>query len=397
MPGNLKLTETVFKAKESFISTVSGKYNIMITDRFYRNYLHAVKDLFRDSDRAKGETDQKTKEIEKMGFFSNQLSNVVEWDESKEGVIFWKWPNDEIKKGSKLFIRPGQDAVFLYNGKIEGVFKEDGSYDIETQIIPFLSSLKGFKFGFNSGMRAEVVFINTKELLCKWGTKSAINLPAPGLPGGMPIRAFGTFNCKVQDFAVMLEKLSGIMQTYSVEDVKTRITASLDQLLMSWIGKEGKDMFNLQMDARNIAKGIENDLDTEMRDIGIGITGFTIESFSYPEEIRKMQEKAAAQSMVADMNKYSQIALANSIEKGDGSGSGADLAGQMMGVQMGMMMGQQLMNNVNLAQGMSPNANMNPNGQSAPAAGGAGPKFCPNCGTPTGGANFCSNCGQKLI
>ena len=119
-----------------------------------------------------------------MGILSNQLLNVVEWDEREEGVIFWKWPNDEIKKGSKLFIRPGQDAIFMYQGKIEGAFSDDGQYDIEGQIIPFLSSLKGFKFGFNSGMRAEVVFINTKELLCKWGTKNAINLQAPGLPGG---------------------------------------------------------------------------------------------------------------------------------------------------------------------------------------------------------------------
>lgn len=337
-----------------------------------------------------------------MGLFSNQLSNVVEWDESREGVIFWKWPNDEIKKGSKLFIRPGQDAIFMYNGKIEGVFEDDGSYDIETQIIPFLSSLKGFKFGFNSGMRAEVVFINTKELLCKWGTKNAINLPAPGLPGGMPIRAFGTFNCKVMDFAVMLEKLSGTMQTYSVEDVKTRITASLDQLLMSWIGKEGRDMFNLQMDARKIAKGIEEELDMEMRSIGVGITGFTIESFNYPEEIKKMQEKAAAQSMVGDMNKYSQIAMANSIEKGNGGSSGANLAGQMMGVQMGMMMGQQMMNNTNMAQGMNPggqNANAGVQGMNTgvQGAGGTSPKFCPNCGTPTNGANFCGNCGQKLV
>ena len=61
-----------------------------------------------------------------MGLFSNQLSNVVEWDETKEGVIFWKWPNDEIKKGSKLVIRPGQDAIFMYNGVIEGIFKEEG-------------------------------------------------------------------------------------------------------------------------------------------------------------------------------------------------------------------------------------------------------------------------------
>lgn len=320
-----------------------------------------------------------------MGFLSNQLLNVVEWDEKREGVIFWKWPNDEIKKGSKLVIRPGQDAIFMYMGKIEGVFTDDGTYDIETQIVPFLSSLKGFGFGFNSAMRAEVVFINTKELLCKWGTKNAINLPAQGLPGGMPIRAFGTFNTRVVDHSVMLEKLSGTMQTYSVEDVRTRITSSLDQLLMSWIAKEGKDMFNLQVNAREIAKGIEEDLDMEMRKIGIGITGFKIESFNYPEEIKKMQEKAAAQAMVGDVNKYSQMAMADSMGKGGNSGAGA--ATQMMGMQMGMMMGQQMMNNM----GMQPQTQQQPVNN-----GGVAPKFCPNCGTPTNGAKFCSNCGQKL-
>ena len=98
-----------------------------------------------------------------MGFFGNQLSNVVEWQEYRDDIIFWKWCNDEIKKGSRLIIRPGQDAIFMYNGKTEGVFRDEGSFDIESDIIPFLSSLKGFKFGFNSGIRAEVLFINTKE------------------------------------------------------------------------------------------------------------------------------------------------------------------------------------------------------------------------------------------
>ena len=325
-----------------------------------------------------------------MGILSNQLLNVVEWDEREEGVIFWKWNNDEIKKGSKLFIRPGQDAIFMYQGKIDGVFTEDGQYDIESEIIPFLSSLKGFKFGFNSGMRAEVVFINTKEILCKWGTKNAINLQTPTLPGGMPIRCFGTFNCKVMDYAVMLEKLAGTMQTYTVEDVKERITASLDQILMSWIAKEGKDMFNLQINAREIAKGVEGELDTEMRDIGVGITGFTIESFNYPEEVRKMQEKAAAQAMVGDVNKYQQIAFANSLENNDGTAGGGNLAGQAMGMQMGMMMGQQMMNN--MAGGQAAPAQAAAPGAAAPA----GAKFCPNCGTPANGAKFCSNCGTQL-
>lgn len=325
-----------------------------------------------------------------MGFIKNQFLSVIEWQETGEGVLFYKFQNQEIKKGSKLIIRPGQDAIFLYNGRVEGIFQEDGEYDIESDIIPFLTTLKSFKFAFNSPLKAEVLFINTKEILVKWGTKNAINLPAPGLPGGMPIRAFGTFNCRVAAHDVVIDKLAGIRQTYTVGDVKERIIASLDQLLMSWISKEGHDMFNLQIDARNIAKGIEGELDADMQTIGIGISGFTIESFSYPEEIRKMQEKAAAQSMVGDVNKYTQMAAADSMGKGGGAGMASD----MVGLQMGMAIGQQMVNQMNL----NGQANTAPQAQGQPAgAGGQGPKFCPNCGTPTTGSKFCGNCGAQLL
>lgn len=47
-----------------------------------------------------------------MGLFKNQLANVVEWEEYRDDVIFYKWNNSEIKKGSCLIIRPGQDAIF---------------------------------------------------------------------------------------------------------------------------------------------------------------------------------------------------------------------------------------------------------------------------------------------
>lgn len=331
-----------------------------------------------------------------MGFLKNQFSSVIEWNESGAGILFYKFQNQEIKKGSRLIIRPGQDAIFLYNGKVEGIFQEDGDYDIESDIIPFLTTLKSFKFGFNTPLRAEVLFINTKELLVKWGTKNAINLPAPGLPGGMPIRAFGAFNCKVAAHDVLIEKLAGIRQSYTVEDVKERIIASLDQLLMSWISKEGRDMFNLQADARSIAKGIEGELDADMRQLGIAITGFTIESFSYPEEIRKMQEKAAAQSMVGDVNKYSQIAAADAMGKGGGGGMASD----MVGLQMGMALGQQMVNQMNMGGGNTAGQGQQmgqPMAQGQPAAqGGQGPKFCPNCGTPTTGSKFCGNCGTQL-
>lgn len=318
-----------------------------------------------------------------MGLFSRQMANVVEWEEYRDDCIFWKWTNREIKKGSRLIIRAGQDAIFMYNGRIEGIFKDEGSFDIESDIIPFLSTLKGFKFGFNSGIRAEVLFVNTKEFTVKWGTKNPIAIPTQSLPGGMPIRAFGTFNFKVDDYLCLIDKVAGIKQMYTVEDIQERVTAILDQLLMKWISKEGRDMFNLQANAYDIASGIKEDLDMQISKIGISITDFNIASFSYPEEVQKMQNRAASQSMVGDMNKYTQMAMADSLGKPGGS----NIAGDMMGMQMGMQLGQQMMNNMN---------NVNTGTGNLQAAGTA-PKFCPECGSPVNGAKFCPNCGTKLV
>ena len=165
----------------------------------------------------------------------------------------------------------------------------------------------------------------------------------------------------------------------------------------------------LQMDAGKIGDGICEELNKEMSELGIAITNFTIESFSYPEEIKKMQEKAAAQAMIGDVNKYQQLAMADSFGKGNGGG----MMGDMVGLQMGMAMGQQMVNQMNMNNQMmgmnqmnmgmnqmnqgqmygQPNMNVSAN----QAAGGTAPKFCPNCGTPTNGAKFCSNCGNKLV
>ena len=324
-----------------------------------------------------------------MTFFKGQWANVVEWEEFREDMIFWKWSNREIKKGSKLMIRPGQDAVFLYNGKIEGIFQEEGEYDIESQIIPFLSTLKGFKFGFNSGMRAEVLFVNTKEFVVKWGTKNAIHIPTPQLPGGLPIRANGTFTFKVHDYISLIDKMAGVRDYYLVEDVKLRITSILDQLLMKWISKEGKDMFNLQANAFDIASGIREDLDMAIINNGMTITDFNVMSFNYPEEVQKMITKVASHGMVGDLNKYQQISMVDGIASGKVKGGGA--ASDMAGMMMGMNMANQMMQNMNQKQ----NKVQQPSDSSSSSSG--IPNFCPNCGQKIEKANFCSNCGQKLI
>lgn len=324
-----------------------------------------------------------------MGLFSGQFANVVEWEEFREDMIFWKWTNREIKKGSRLIIRPGQDAIFLNSGRIEGIFKDDGEYDIESQIIPFLSTLKGFKFGFNSGMRAEVLFVNTKEFQVNWGTRGPINIPAQGMPGGMPIRANGTFSFKVNDYVTLIDKIAGVKNSYLVEDVKERITTVLDQLLMKWIVREGKDMFNLTANADEISKGIRGDLDMEISGDGMTITRFYVNSFNYPENVQKRINENAGQGMIGDVSRYQQVSMIDGMASGKMQGGGA--ASDMAGMMMGMQMANQMMQNMN----MQNNGNMQ--GRPQPDGGGTKPNFCPNCGAKAGQGNFCTNCGAKLV
>lgn len=330
-----------------------------------------------------------------MAFFGNQFADVVEWEEFREDMIFWKWTNKEIKKGSKLVIRPGQDAIFLDHGKVEGIFEDEGDYDIESQIIPFLSTLKGFRFGFNSGMRVEVLFVNTKEFTVRWGTQNPINIQAPGLPGGMPIRANGTFQFKVNDYIALIDKIAGVRSNYLVEDVKIRITAILDQLLMKWISQEGKDMFNLQANAHEIGAGIQDDLNMELMDDGMKIMGFQIMSFNYPKEIQDMINKNASYGMVGDMKKYQQVSMTDAI--GSGKSSGAGSAADMAGMMMGMGMAKEMMEGMKDGdKPQHPPASSAADESTAEESVGKAPNFCPNCGQKTEGAKFCSNCGQKL-
>ena len=321
-----------------------------------------------------------------MGFFKRQLKNVIEWDEFRDDMIFYKW-NDEIKKDSKLIIRPGQDAIFMYNGKIEGIFEDEGTYEVSSQIIPFLSTLKGFKFGFDSGIRAEVLFVNTKEFTIKWGTKNPINIPTQALPGGMPIRANGTLNFKVKDYVQLIDNVAGVKNNYLVNDVSIRITSVLDQLLMKWIVKEGKDMFHLQANSFEISKGIKDDLDMQLFDIGMTVTGFNIISFNYPKEIQDMITKNASYNMVGDVSKYQQVSMTDGITSGKVKGGG--VASDMTGMMMGMNVAKEMMDTMKDSNNSASN-NSNQSGS------GSIPNFCPNCGEKTGGANFCSNCGQKL-
>src|SRR6266571_3224701 len=99
-----------------------------------------------------------------MAFFEkldSQFVDIIEWTEDAQSdVLAFRFPlyQNEIKMGSKLVVREGQNAVFVNEGRLADVFMP-GTYTLSTQNLPVMTTLLGWKYGFNSPFKAEVYFI----------------------------------------------------------------------------------------------------------------------------------------------------------------------------------------------------------------------------------------------
>ena len=90
-----------------------------------------------------------------------ELVDIIEWIDDSRSTLAWRFPRyqNEIKNGAQLIVREGQKAVFVYRGALADQF-DPGSYELITENLPILSTLQGWKHGFDSPFRSEVYFIN---------------------------------------------------------------------------------------------------------------------------------------------------------------------------------------------------------------------------------------------
>ena len=109
-----------------------------------------------------------------------EFIDVIEWIEESPDAMVWRFarPLSEIKHGAQLIVRPGQVAVFVDQGTVADVFNP-GRHKLTTSNLPVLSTLRGWKYGFESPFKADVVFVSTRQFPNhKWGTKTPVMLNA---------------------------------------------------------------------------------------------------------------------------------------------------------------------------------------------------------------------------
>ena len=166
-----------------------------------------------------------------------ELVDLIEWLDDSRSTLAWRFPryNNEIKNGAQLIVREGQQAVFVYRGKIADVF-EPGNYELTSENLPILGTLQGWKHGFNSPFRSEVYFLNTRQVTdLRWGTPQPVTVRDPDFKM-VQVRANGLCVVRIADAEVFLREVIGTDSAVEAEEItellRRVITLAFSDMIM---------------------------------------------------------------------------------------------------------------------------------------------------------------------
>lgn len=353
-----------------------------------------------------------------MGLFSfikKQLLEVVEWEDDSKDTIVYRYPltdRDELMTSSTLVVRESQCAIFMHKGKICDVFGP-GTYKLTTENIPFLTKILSLPTGFESRIKAEIYYVNTKQFIAqKWGTQNPIMMRDDEF-GNIRVRGFGVYSFKVSDPKVFMKEIFGTNSVYKVSDVSDAIKPMLIQAITDTIAESKISALDLAANYKEFASEVLTTCKEELAGMGIDVTKFVIENISLPENVEKVLDERTALGVLEDkMGTYTQKKAADALGDAAKNPSGGNLAGLGVGLGAGAAMSGVFTNAINSAEN-TPKAKPTKTTVCTKCNSEikAGLKFCPECGnkmTPStkicpdckaevkATAKFCPECGAKF-
>ena len=275
-----------------------------------------------------------------MDKLRGEFIDIIEWLDDSRDTIVWRFPryDNEIKMGAKLVVRESQTAVFVNEGQVADAFTP-GTYTLETQNLPILSTLKGWKYGFNSPWKAEVYFVNTRLFTdMKWGTQNPVIVRDPEF-GMVRLRAFGAYAARVVDATKLLRELVGTDPQFRTEEVQEYLRQMIVSRLGSSLASAGIPLLDLAAQQQTIGSKIGAILSEDLASVGLTIPTFIIENISVPPEVEAALDKRTQMGILGDLGRYTQLQAANAMEAAASNPGGA---GEGVGLGVGMAIGQQM-------------------------------------------------------
>jgi membrane protease subunit (stomatin/prohibitin family) len=283
-----------------------------------------------------------------------ELVDIIEWTEPTQGeVLAYRFPRrgNEIKNGAMLTVREGQAAVFVNEGQLADVFTP-GMYSLETANLPMLSTLMGWKYGFNSPFKAEVYFVSTRQWTDqKWGTQNPLMIRDSEF-GAVRVRAFGTYAFRVTDPAAFLRQLVATDPNLEVYEISNQLRNTIVARFSDVLGQAKIPLLDLAGNYERISNLARERIAPDLQSMGLSLTLFYTENISVPPEVEQAMDRRAQMGIVGDLNQYTRFQSAEALR--DAANNAGGMAGIGAGMGAGIGIGQQMAGAVATAQSPPP-------------------------------------------
>ncbi|MGB8169982.1 MAG: SPFH and helix-turn-helix domain-containing protein [Chthoniobacteraceae bacterium] len=276
-----------------------------------------------------------------MDFIKGELIEIIDWTDDSRDTLSYRWPDDdkEIKNGAQLIVRESQVAQFVYLGQFGDTFPP-GKHTLATENIPILTTLKGWKYGFNTPFKADVYYVTTRVFTGnKWGTSNPVMMRDADF-GIVRVRAFGIYDFKIVEPKLFLKEVAGSDQHFRLDEFADTMRSRIISLFSEAIAEAKIPVLDVATRYSELGAALLpliNPVTTTK--YGIEFTSFVVENVSVPPEVEQAIDKRSSMAAVGNLNDYVKFQMAQGMGTGQGGGAGG-FASEMA---VGMAMAQQMM------------------------------------------------------
>lgn len=285
---------------------------------------------------------------------TREFIDIIQWTEpSQNEILAYRFPrsDNEIKNGAKLIVREGQAAAFVKEGQLADV-KLPGMYTLDTQNMPILSKILGWKYGFESPFKCEVYFVSTRQWTDqKWGTQNPVMMRDPEF-GPVRIRAFGTYAFKVTDPATFIKECVSTDPMFEAFEITNQFRNIIVPMITDTIGAAQIPVLDLVGNYQRMSRLALERISPELAKMGISLTQFFVENISLPPEVEKALDKRTQMGVLGNLDQYAKFQSAEAMR--DAAQNPGGMAGLGVGMGAGVALGQQMGSAMAGAAGANP-------------------------------------------
>lgn len=329
-----------------------------------------------------------------INLVKNQFIDVIEWVDDSRDTLSFRWPDDdkEIKNGAQLIVRESQQVQFVAAGQFADLFNP-GKYTLTTENIPILSTILGWKYGFQSPFKCDVYYLNTRLFTGnKWGTSNPVMMRDQDF-GVVRLRAFGTYDFRIVDAPKFLKEVAGTDQNFRLDEFNDTMRSRIVSVFTEALARAHVPVLDVAQRYSEMGEALLPIINPAVRDkYGLEITSFILENVSVPPEVEQAIDKRSSMSVIGNLNDYVKYQVGASM---GAEGEGASAAAMPAQMAMGFAMAQEMMRGIQGQPGAAGAFGAQANGQQGAFQGyptGAGVL---SAGLPQGAASGTGAQGQQ--